>query len=467
MSIVSKRFFNVHSDPPTSPDLSPLRLFHRNEHSFVVFMHRERPTDEGLKPLKHLRVADFVRRAPPRSALRSDGYFSINGFRRWGTRRTVDLSALNAAAVDLDFDRGPSPPTWQQVVEVVEGAVRNEWLPLPSILVRSGRGAWLVWLLMDETDPTIAPSGRPWNQRFLRAINERIASLIANHLPQLCPDFASADLTRCLRVPGSTNSRSASHVSFLVHETPWGTPPLYTLDNLASALGVVAPSFRRSQPSLLNVELPRKRGPARGGRMNLTHLLSERLHEIELVEASRGGFREGHRNATGLVLATTLRGLHRSPDEVEDYVAEFAARCRPALTSTEIRWLVNSSVRPYRFGNATIARQLGVSVEESDALGLRHIRPNFRPKNPEANISKGRRESAARRRAALRLLVDGLEGRLPSLRELSSILAVAVRTAARDLDSLGIARSRKRGRSKSPGTQLPIALAGRKSTSRV
>src|SRR6266446_6337079 len=133
------RLFDVHHDPPINPKLSPLRLFHRNEESYVVFLHRAQPTDDGLRPLKHVRVIDLAKRAPARSALRTDAYFSINGYRRYGTRRTVDLSALNAAAVDLDFGHGSSGPSWQHVVELIEGAVKDEVLPLPSIVVRSGR----------------------------------------------------------------------------------------------------------------------------------------------------------------------------------------------------------------------------------------------------------------------------------------------------------------------------------------
>jgi len=468
--------FDIHSDPPQAPDVSLIRVLHRNEESFVAFSHSVQSAFEDAntwQPWKYVRVSDLGKTSGAiRSHLALDSYFSIHGFRRFGTRKTRDVSALNAAVVDLDFYRTPASPTWQEVVHLIEESVDVDAFPQPSILVRSGRGAWILWLLIAENDLTRAPAGPPSNQDFLRDINRRLASMAAKSLPQLGVDPACTDLSRSLRVPGSVNSHSGTTVHFLFHPTPWGTPLTYTLDSLAAEIGVEPPAFRRRQASFLKASLPSSLGNRlrRGGAKNLSRVLGLRLRELERIEESRGGFSQGHRNHAVLVLAATLRGLHRSTDEVAEYLDQVARRCQPPLASSEVRAAIKASgEHPYRHANTKIAGLLHVSVEEADTLRLTQIRPGYRPKHPEANIRKGRRQTATARRAALRTIAETNES-LPPLRALAHHLqklgfAATLRTIARDLDCLDLPRSRRVGRPTSSGHQL--SLPGKMSTSRI
>lgn len=457
----TRAFFDIHVDPPKSPQLELIRMFHRNEHSFVSFLRRE-STDAEMKTLMQISVGNLATRGPSRAQLRTDAYFSINGFRRWGTRRTEDLSALNAAFVDLDYHSQPAPLMWQEVAEVIESAISAEIIPAPSVLVNSGQGAWLIWLLVADNDSARAPTAPLSNRQFLRAINEKLAANLSAFFPKLGVDAQSAELSRCLRIPGSLNSKSATPVRFFVHRTPWDAPLTYTLDRLAAEIDVHPPSFRRKQQSLLVTRLPKTSGAkTRGGAANLSRVLKARLDEIARIEQSRGGFREGHRNIAALVIAVTLRGLHRSPDQILDEVSAFARGCRPPLSPANIRGAV--AERRYRFTNTNIAARLGVTLEEADSLGLRHIRPDYRPKRPDANTTKGRKDAAAARRQALRTIIEARENdglrNLPPLRELVTLLsernvAASVRTVSKDLDAMRIARNRRRGRPSADAHQL-------------
>src|SRR4051794_26405140 len=198
----ARPFFDIHVDPPTGADLSIVRLLHRNEDSFVTFMRRDRPEDD-MRNIAQLRVANLATRGPKRADLDRDSYFSINGFRRGGTRRTDDLSALNAAFVDLDYYRTAPTMTWQGVHSVIEKAIRDGVLPAPSIIINSGRGAWILWLLQSDDDPIKAPTAPTGNRMFLRDINDRLAAIVASELPMLGADLSATDLSRCVRVPGS------------------------------------------------------------------------------------------------------------------------------------------------------------------------------------------------------------------------------------------------------------------------
>jgi len=416
-----------------------------------------------LQTLRQVQVRNIASRSPKREDLRVDSYFSINGYRSWGTRRTIDLLALNAAAVDLDFYRGESRLTWQELVSIINSAIREEIIPAPSLVVNSGQGAWLVWLLVADDDPSRAPTAPTSSRLLLRSINDRLAAIIAARYPELGTDLASAELTRCLRVPGSVNSKAMSYVNFVIHRTPWDAPLTYTLDRLAREVDVAPPSFRYQQRSLRVARIP-EGGKRRGGASNLSRELQGRLAEIEKVAEARGGFREGHRNRAALIIAVTLRGLHRSPEDINEYLTHFAKCCQPPLSAGAIRGA--AAERRYRFTNTTIASCLGITIEEAERLGLRQVRPDFHPKRPDANTLKGQKAAASSRREALRGIIAALDqqGRdeLPSLRQLVARLAeqglsAAPRTIAKDLDQLGIARSRKRGKIKRDALQLAFA----------
>jgi hypothetical protein len=462
MAFSSSHRFDIHTDPPLTPDLSCIRILHRNEETRAVFGRRTDPASRDIIPWRYIRVLELGKHsAAIRSHLAIDGYVSINGFRRFRSRLTEDLSALNAAAVDLDFYGTATPPSWQKVIALIDDAVSSDSIPQPSILVRSGQGAWLLWLLVADNDLFRAPTAPPANQHFLRQINSRLASRISDRFPELGVDFACTDLARYVRIPGSVNSRSGSAAHFLLHATPWGTPLTYTLDALGKAVGVGAPTFHRRQAALLEVKLRNADAPRakRAGAKNLRRLLTTRLAELERIEDSRGGFALGCRNRSILVIATTLQALHRSAEEISEYVHRVGGRCQPPLAPSEIRAALKSSAdRPYRHANNTIAKLLKVSLDEANSLNLKHIRPDYQPQNPNANIRKGRKQSAEARRAAVQKIVREAAGLIP-LRELSSELSrlgfrATLRTITRDMDRLDLPRCRRRGRRVSPGHQL-------------
>jgi len=376
----------------------------------------------------------------------------------------MPLGALNAAVVDLDYYKGSSPPSWQEVVELVNAAVEKEAFPMPSLLVNSGQGAWLVWLLVAEGDSDHAPTAPPMWQRYLHSINTRLASLIAESLPRLAPDAGSADLTRHLRIPGSIHSATGTSVNVLPNRAVKDGLPTYTLDGLAAKLSVPRPTFRRRQVDLMRVsELRRvsRNGKPRGGRQNLNKLLTARIREIELIEQARNGFERGHRNKALLIIAATLHRMKRSPDYIHDYLSQVGARCRPPVSPHEIRGAITAVTRKqYDHKNVRIAQILNVSVEEANALGLKQIRPDFLPKRPDSRELKGRYDKAVARREALQRIVDQTDGPVPTLRKLVELLSdqdfkATTKTVGRDLDVLGIGRNRKRGRSTSSG-QLPL-----------
>jgi hypothetical protein len=454
--------FDIHTDPPTSPDVSLIGLLHRNAETRIAFSRVIKKKGTPVPSFARWRsfpVSELRKRSGTiRRNLSRDGYFTIHGFR---TRfpREEDVSALNAALIDLDFYKAAVPLTWQEAIGQIESAISDDLLPRPSILVRSGQGAWLLWLLVSDNDPARAPAGPPTNQRFLRDINRRLAIVADEVLPQLGVDRAVIDLVRSLRVPGSVNSKSASYVHFIVGRTPTEQPLTYTLEALGKRLGVAPPRFGHPQKSFLRA--PRTHGEAvrHGGRTNLGSMLGRRLFELERLEAHRGGFSEGIRNHALLIFASTLAGLHRTSDEIIEYLDRAGARCRPPVYPSEARAALRSATeKHYRYRSTRIAELLRITSEEVEALGLIHLRLDFRPKYPEAGITKGRRETALKRQVALRKIVESAEVSPPLrvlVRELQTLgFSATPRTVARDLDRMDMPRSRRRGRPRLGAQQI-------------
>src|SRR5262249_28234541 len=124
--------------------------------------------------------------------LESDAFMSVNAYWHPGSKRDFlpaaqcrqpnRLQYLCACFVDLDFYKlGLS---YGQVIGTIIDHQDRGVIPPVSVVIRSGRGAWLVWLLHDSRNTTLAALAWPENQqqyqRVQRQIHERLAHLGAD-----------------------------------------------------------------------------------------------------------------------------------------------------------------------------------------------------------------------------------------------------------------------------------------------
>ena len=143
----------------------------------------------------------------------NDLFFSLNGFGQY--RRIEHLAQLNAIFVDIDPVKSNSFGQNQELLMEYVNQLIPYKLPPPNILVSSGRGSWLIWLL----EPTPAQALPTWN---------KVQAYFVDSLLHLGADPKCKDVTRVMRVPGSINSKTGQTVEFKVlHENR------YRLDDLA------------------------------------------------------------------------------------------------------------------------------------------------------------------------------------------------------------------------------------------
>ena len=126
-------------------------------------------------------------------------YISINTF--YSTFRRLEyLKELKAQFIDLDIYK--TGFTKEQIIMHLEADYFNKSIPRPNLIIDSGRGLYLIWLLNSVPSKALP---------LWKAIEEYLYSV----LKPFGADRQALDPTRILRVPGSINSKSNTTVNVI------------------------------------------------------------------------------------------------------------------------------------------------------------------------------------------------------------------------------------------------------------
>lgn len=405
------------------PDALGVRQLHRAPDGFIAFMRRDRPEDGDLRNLFSIKADDLGSMFPQiQEQLIRDSFFSVNGFYRKGTRRSVDLRYLNAAFVDLDLD---GRVTVGQAVGLLWDLSLQGQIPTPSIIARSSsEGLWLFWLLISAQGSSQPIRAWPGAVIRWRSVQAAVLETFRRLAPDLGADDQAADSARVTRVPGSIHSGDGSRVAYSVQFDERGRIPFYTLEDLAGHFEAKTPE--RALPWLTgDRESAREQAPGR--RRGWIALHRGTAEEVVTLSAHRNGYPEGMRARAVWVLACELTWLHRpgrqgrkkpaelapaDREKIRAAVLELAASCRPPLPAREAERQADKAMsQPYRLGRGKIAGWLKVTAAEADRLTLRKIGPEPADSPPPPPTSKGpRAKQAEERRRILTQAIDA--GRL-------------------------------------------------------
>ena len=126
-------------------------------------------------------------------------YVSLNTF--YSTFRRVEyLKELNAQFIDLDCYN--TKFTKEQIIMHLEEDYFNRTIPRPNLIIDSGRGLYLIWLINKVPSKALP---------LWKAIEE----YLYKQLKEFGADRTALDPTRVLRVPGSINSKSKTKVTII------------------------------------------------------------------------------------------------------------------------------------------------------------------------------------------------------------------------------------------------------------
>lgn len=126
-------------------------------------------------------------------------YISLNTF--YSTFRRLEyLKELKAQFIDLDIYK--TGFTKEQIIMHLEADYFNKSIPRPNLIIDSGRGLYLIWLLNSVPSKALP---------LWKAVEEYLYSV----LKTFGADRQALDPTRVLRVPGSINSKSNTTVKVI------------------------------------------------------------------------------------------------------------------------------------------------------------------------------------------------------------------------------------------------------------
>ena len=439
-----------------------MKLLHRHS-DFVSFASK---SEGNFYPKIAVRVGSIEATFPTvLSSFSKDSYVSINAaFRTQRSRtglsqfrpchNTASLSYLCACYCDIDFYN--KDLTAAEVLAGLDAMWRTGMLPKASIILNSGHGLWLLWLLHDANDPSMAHHGafsdNPHNHLLLyRQINQRIGQLLSH----LGADHAATDAARFIRIPGSLHMGTEETVAAWI-DGGNESPGSYSLHELASLLGIKRP-VRNTRATLGRNTQPRSKGNE-SQRVGYRAAVQNKLKAFKaLIGIRGGGFRDGHRNnaAWMYVLVQKQNGVtHR---EIEESLLVMSANCTPPLGEIERRGAIKTGYKAKmtKLSYQYVANVLGVTMEESEAITT-VLRKPFPPSVGHSDgtdqahsgaVTASRPQRNAMRRASI-LEIVRTAGAAPSLRGMEGqLLALGMNashvTIRRDYRALGLTPSKE------------------------
>jgi hypothetical protein len=310
-----------------------LTLLHARPDSFTVLMNR----NSVMHTLGAIRPTEITDNPLLQPYFKGNFYFSIHSFYDQGKywkdiwrhketnlplfrRKERYLSSLNAAVVDLDANRPGQPPlSFDDLLRMALERVDERRIPEPSLVVDSGRGIWLLWLLRNyQGQPGVAVSSAKllYFKRVNHALFEAFRDFNADHAKA---DSSVKDGARIMRVPGSLNTAANRPVRFyLLSQTR------YKLLELGTPLGVDEHLERRAYKSHRKVVDEVRSAAAR------TRWARDGDAVIN-VGALRGGYKKGHRRIALYYLAAYRRKQGQKELDVKSEMRDLAGKCRPPV----------------------------------------------------------------------------------------------------------------------------------------
>lgn len=291
-----------------------------NEHHELIHNNQVGTVNVWLNKKTWLKIEPGDAAVEVRSFLESlteahDTYLSVNEFYGW--RRTDLLKSLRACYVDLDLNRLTTQSDLDEALDVLY----TKKMPSPSLVVFTGRGLHLYWLLK----PTPASALPVW---------QIVENALVDSLKDFYADTRARDCARVLRLVGTVNSKNAQPVRGQVLDgQPWA------LHQLADeVLGERQPkakvkSFEKAQ--VLKGIHPKATTHRRW------HLV---LQDLYVIARHYGTIPEGHRN-NWLFIASVALSWFASPDSIEDEIIDLMKQYCPDLSDSDAIQASKSSVK--------------------------------------------------------------------------------------------------------------------------
>lgn len=333
-------------------------LFHDDRDSFYIVSRRSRTGAWTEMALRSSEVANLSFDS------RADWYVTRNGFA--GRRRRVEeCRQVNALMFDLDCHDGGHEQAVPRALDALCAAIDGGDLPMPTMLVHTGRGLHLYYVLDRSTPVRLKDGSR--NERGLAYVNDvtagmsrKLAGILAG-VAGVSVDECVYDFARVARIPGTVNQSCGATCQLVM-----SSEHLFGLAELAAA------GLR-----------PRRKAQAggrKGGVVRFDRMLASRLRKVRELRDLRGEACMGHRDMMLFVYyntATQLFGPAEALRMAHEYNAGFCAPL-PGKDVEQIARTVDANVVRmgahagergfYPLSAATLVEKLALTEEEAAQL---------------------------------------------------------------------------------------------------
>ena len=294
-------------------------------------------------------------------------YITHNGFT--GKRRvSVRTRQLNALFFDIDF-HGASPSECDRLIDMtlgrLHGAIQTDELPRPTMILDSGRGVHLFFVLERSIPYRFRKSGEVNEPgiSFFNHVQAQLADLLDELLadvPEAKVDRAVFDFTRVSRIPNTFNTKAGRHARLVFAEEVY-----HSLSDL-NAYKVASPAHKSASKKKLD---------GRAVIMKYDRLLLSRLNKIVELQEHRNFDCEGSRELMSFVYYNTAAQIYRKEDAWESLLA-FNSRFNDPIALSELEGIrtavsgvrnVKGEVGYYVLSASKVVELLSLTEEEIEA----------------------------------------------------------------------------------------------------
>lgn len=360
---------------------------------------------------------------------RANCYVTRNGFA--GSRRLdARVRQLNSIFLDVDFHdiaQAGRDALVAEVLQRVESAVAGGFFPRPTMVVNSGRGVHLYYVLHRSVPCRVGCGVNEQGISYFSHVQRQLADVLDGILSGIAGakvDRVVFDFARVSRIPDTYNAKAGRYARLIsAGETYYNLPELDSYKPLS-------PEARAPEP---------KRGG--GFRIKFDRLLLSRLAKVAELQEHRGFKCEGNRELMSFVYYNTAVQVY-GEDGAWERLLQFNARFTEPLPESElqgIRSAVSSVVNVkgergyYVLSAATVARMLSITEDEAAELGFFESRRTL-------ERTEAKRRTAERRHARdERIIAMRKEGR--AKRDIADELGISLGTVHNVLKAAGLTRT--------------------------
>ena len=380
----------------------------------------------------------------------SNYYITHNGFadRR---RKLESTRQINALFFDLDCHGAGQFECRRLVAEaqrLIQGGVERERLPQPTMLVDSGRGLHLYYVLEHSIPYRLRQGGElKVNEKGLSYFHDvqlRLAAVLDELLAGLegiDVDRAVFDHTRVSRIPGTYNAKAGCYAR-LVSST----------DSFCHLVDLAA-----YRPASAPVRAPQPAAKPKATVIRFNRLMMARLKKVAELQEHRGFACQGTRELMSFVYYNTAVQIY-DRSEARRRLEAFNARFKQPLPSTELEGICNSvdtvvnvkGEKGYYVLNAkTLIRLLGLTQQEMDEL-------HFFASKRVVERAEAKRKTREKREDRNRHICTLYEEGGMTQQQVADAVGCSVRTVCAVLKEAGL--TRPHGLSKASSAAAPKAV---------